>query len=565
MGIPDRDIVRLGSANKATTRTQCLAIKQATYNVKLRREQCQMLDMAKQESSDEGERLRDAFANFEPANFSKDDILEHLEFRSEGPPFYSAFEIPDERGGMVKVGKKGKAVDRFYLMDRWWRGKDAGMFKKNVAAFPAVWGMKPADRIKAQREWESEMLNDRLDAVRTAGTRYQDALDRISSVYMERDLVVLRQKRVIACTTTAAAKYVQCLKSVYPGVLLVEEAGEILESHILTALGPDTKQMILIGDHKQLRPKVHHDLSVEKGDGYDLNRSLFERLVLRDYPHHTLHQQHRMRPELAEFVRDLTYPDLVDAARTKNRPDIRGLQDNVVFLNHTRHEIDMNDVPDWKDTTSPSSKNNPFEAKMALKCVRYLGQQNYKTDDIVVLTPYIGQLRLLMDELGKDNDPVLNDLDSHDLIRAGLIPAETAKIGKPQIRISTVGKFSLSFKEPSSQAKDNFQGDERDLVVVSLTRSNSRHDIGFMSSPQRLNVLLSRARNGLILIGDAETFMGSKKGELWTRFIKKLKDKKHIFDGLPVKCERHPKRVALLRTPEDFDKECPDGGCKEPW
>lgn len=138
------------------------------------------------------------------------------------------------------------------------------------------------------------MLNDRLDAVRTSGTRYHDALDRISSLYMEKDLVILRQKRVIACTTTAAAKYLQSLKSLYPGVLLVEEAGETLESHILTALGPDTKQLILIGEHRQLRPKVHHDLSVEKGDGYDLNRSLFERLVLRGHPHHSLHQQHRM-------------------------------------------------------------------------------------------------------------------------------------------------------------------------------------------------------------------------------------------------------------------------------
>ena len=441
MGIPDEDIVRLGSVKKATPRTRCLAIRQAMSSVKLSREQCQILDMARQESSDEADRLRDAFTNLEQAKFSKNDILEYLEFRSAGPPFYSAFEIPNERGDMVKIGNKGKAVDRFYLLDRWWRGKDAGIFKNIAASYPGVWGMKLADRVQAQRIWESEMLNDCLDAVRTSGTRYHDALDRISSVYMEKDLVILRQKRVIACTTTAAAKYVQTLKSAYPGVLLVEEAGEILESHILTALGPDTKQLILIGDHKQLRPKVHHDLSVEKGDGYDLNRSLFERLVLRGYPHHSLHQQHRMRPELAEFVRNLTYPDLVNAAGTKNRPDVRGLQDNIVFLNHTQHEVDMNNVPDWKDTTSPSSKHNPFEAKMVLKCVRYLGQQDYKTDNIVVLTPYLGQLRLLMDELSKDNDPVLNDLDSHDLVRAGLMPAETAKVGKPQIRISTVGKF----------------------------------------------------------------------------------------------------------------------------
>jgi AAA domain len=441
LGIPDIDIVRLGSAKKATAMTQSLAIKQAISGMKLTREQCHMLDTIRQEASDEGDALQKAFVNFEQASFSKDDILEHLEFRIEGPLFYSAFEIPNERGGMKRVGKKGRAVDRFYLLERWCRGKDPGMFKTNASAFPEVWGMKSADRIKSLREWQSEMLKERLDAMRMAGIGYNDALDRINSIYMEKDLAILRTKRIIACTTTAAAKYVQCLQSVHPGVLLVEEAGEILESHILTALGPDTKQLILIGDHKQLRPKVHYDLSVEKGDGYDLNRSLFERLVLRSYPHTTLYEQHRMRPELAEFVRELTYPDLVDAPITKKRKDIQGLQDNMVFLNHAQNEIDMKDVPDWKDNTSTSSKKNPFEAKMALKCVRYLGQQDYKTDNIVILTPYLGQLRLLVDELGKDNDPVLNDLDSHDLVRAGLMPAATAQVDKPRIRISTVGEF----------------------------------------------------------------------------------------------------------------------------
>jgi hypothetical protein len=81
-----------------------------------------------------------------------------------------------------------------------------------------------------------------------------------------------------------------------------------------------------------------------------------------------------------------------------------------------------------------------FEGKMTLKCVRYLGQQGYRTDNIVVLTPYLGQLRLLLDELGNDNDPVLNDLDSYDLVRAGLMPAASASLKKPRIRISTIGK-----------------------------------------------------------------------------------------------------------------------------
>lgn len=54
--------------------------------------------------------------------------------------------------------------------------------------------------------------------------------------------------------------------------------------------------------------------------------------------------------------------------------------------------------------------------------------------------------------------------------------------------------------------------------------------------------------------------MGSKKGgELWTRFVRMLKDKSHIFDGFPVKCERHPRRVALLQTPEDLTESVQTG------
>ena len=112
---------------------------------------------------------------------------------------------------------------------------------------------------------------------------------------------------------------------------------------------------------------------------------------------------------------------------------------------------------------------------------------------------------------------------------------------------------------------DNYQGEESEIVVISLTRSNARGDIGFMTSPERLNVLLSRARNALILIGNAKTFEQSRRGkDLWSNFFILLRDGSHIYDGFPVKCERHPERKSMLRSPNDFDG-CPDGGCSEPW
>ena len=180
-------------------------------------------------------------------------------------------------------------------------------------------------------------------------------------------------------------------------------------------------------------------LTVEKGEGYDLNRSLFERLVLKGYPHKTLTQQHRMRPEISSLIRQLTYPDLVDADSTKTRRDLLGVQDNVVFINHDHPEDELTGIADRRDVQASSSKQNTYEVEMVLKIVRYLAQQGYGTEKLVILTPYLGQLHKLRDALKKDNDPVLNDLDSHDLVRAGLLPAATASVNKKSIRLATIG------------------------------------------------------------------------------------------------------------------------------
>lgn len=87
-----------------------------------------------------------------------------------------------------------------------------------------------------------------------------------------------------------------------------------------------------------------------------------------------------------------------------------------------------------------------------------------------------------------------------------------------------------------------------------------------MSSPERVNVLLSRARNALIMIGNPHTFKNSRKGaEVWTKLFELLEKNKHLYDGFPVRCQQHPNKTSLLKTPADFDEQCPDGGCSLPW
>ena len=224
-------------------------------------------------------------------------------------------------------------------------------------------------------------------------------------------------------------------------------------------------------DHvnRQLRPKVNnYNLTVEKGHGFDLNRSLFERLVLKGYPHTRLKAQHRMRPEISALIRHLTYPDLIDGPKTNDREDVRGLRNNLIFINHEQPETEVT-AEERRDMSATTSKQNQyvwdqgyrgvpltcllcrFEVQMVLKIVRYLGQQGYNTDRLVILTPYLGQLRAIMDALKEiqDSDPVLSDLDSHDLVRAGLMSGSDSKSAKKQIRLATIGRLFIPRRRSS--------------------------------------------------------------------------------------------------------------------
>lgn len=153
--------------------------------------------------------------------------------------------------------------------------------------------------------------------------------------------------------------------------------------------------------------------------------------------------------------------------------------------------------------------------------------------------------------LERTHDPVLSDLDSHDLIQAGLMKPGSIVTKKQPIRMSTI---------------DNYQGEECKIVIISLTRSNNNGDIGFMKSPERLTVLLSRAREGMIMIGNAQTFLASKRGsDHWRELMQKLEAGGHVYDGIPLRCVKHPESTRTIKSAEEFDIYSPDGGCDSLW
>jgi hypothetical protein len=446
IGIPHDAMLRLGS--KSSDRTKCLSLYEQRNTFKRSIASWSIINGLNKKCTGAMQTLGEVFAQYQDLTIKKSDLLEYLEFSDDDSSFSEAFAIPidpdDDGFGMTKVGRGNKAVGPYYLLDRWALGQNPGVFRDQVSeGCQIIWQMDLASRRARLEMWNRELLKECAAKVHQRAKDYNSEQRLLRDMFEENNLAVMKQKRIIGCTTTASAMFSRELRSVAPGILLVEEAGEILESHIISAMGPETKQLILIGDHKQLRPKINnYELTIEKGNGYNLNMSTFERLVLSGFPHCTLLNQHRMAPEISALVKRLTYPELSDAPRTQNRPPLRGFQQRVIFFNHKVPEATDSQLSEIKDEGSTASKKNQFEADMVLAVVRYLGQQGYGTQKLVILTPYLGQLQLLRGMLSKEHDPILNDLDSHDLVRAGLLCAASAGMNKKPIKISTIGMLS---------------------------------------------------------------------------------------------------------------------------
>ncbi|KAI1325766.1 AAA domain-containing protein [Xylariaceae sp. FL0255] len=277
--------------------------------------------------------------------------------------------------------------------------------------------------------------------------------------------------------------------------------------------------------------------------GYNLDCSLFERLCTSGYPVCSLTHQYNMHSDIAGLI-NLHYPGLRISREPHENHILRGFQENVVFVNVSSKK---------KEIVAPGGSQDSFqnerEGDMTHKCLQYLVQQNYKTEDIVVLTPCSGQVALLRGKLSQTFNVALNNVDLRD---AGLrsVSMSSSPDNKPWIRLSTI---------------ENYEDGPYDIVIASLVRNNTEKDISPMDRAGRLHRLISTARNGLIVVGNAETFMRTEsKRHDCNDFTRKLEHDGKIYNGFPLKCEKHPEHLITARCPGDFDLKCPDGGCAKP-
>ncbi|KAJ5545400.1 hypothetical protein N7461_007704 [Penicillium sp. DV-2018c] len=406
------------------------------------------------------------------------------------------------------------------------------------------------------RQWLESATASLFEATHCAA-RFRDDINVVHEEVNRRALI---QADVIGITTTSLARHIKTLRRIGTKVVICEEAAEVMEAHVISALMPGVEHFIQIGDHRQLRPQIqNHSLSLETSTGkaWQLDRSQFERRALgepglKPAPIAQLNVQRRMRPEISQLIRSV-YPKLEDHESVTTLPNIVGMRDNLFWLDHRCYE-DSRD-----DGSRVKSHSNQWEVDMATALVRHLVRQGkYKSTDIALLTPYTGQLRKLRTSLSKDFEICLSERDQETLAADGFENVED-EVPEPNDRKALEKKTLLQTLRLATV--DNFQGEEAKVIVVSLVRSNSNRKVGFLRTENRINVLLSRAQHGMYLIGNAQTYLNVP---MWADVHSQLSRANAVGTELALCCPRHPDTPILVSEPHDFERKSPEGGCSLP-
>ncbi|XP_064640409.1 NFX1-type zinc finger-containing protein 1-like [Lineus longissimus] len=374
-----------------------------------------------------------------------------------------------------------------------------------------VWRLAGNQRVSLYLHWCSIHLENEDIKVQRILKDLNEDYDLLDELNKKIDYETINNAEIIGLTTTGAAKYHDLIQRVKPKIVIVEEAAEVLEAHIVTALTEKCEHLVLIGDHKQLRPNpTMYKLARE----YNLDISLFERMVRNRLPVSTLEFQHRMRPEISQFLVPHIYTELHDHKKVFSYDHVKGIQNDVVFLNHNVPEDGVEDT---------RSHTNDHEAALVVGLCEYLLQQGYKQTQITVLTMYSGQMFQ---------------------IRKRMRHKQAQFYG---IRVVPV---------------DNYQGEENDVIIMSYVRSNTFGKIGFLKASNRICVSISRAKMGFYCFGNFLMYAKARGNDVWRGIVADALKKGMLKDNIPFICANHGK-VTKISTEGDF-KKVPCGGCSEP-
>ena len=337
--------------------------------------------------------------------------------------------------------------------------------------YPDLWALRKAIRqLRAQKK-KGESTHQQLARLR----------ERAQELELRIHESLFRSARVVACTLVGSAN--KLLVGQHFSTLFIDEAAQALEPACWIALRR-AGRVVLAGDHQQLPPTIKCYDAQRQG----LAVTLMERIVEHVPEAVTLLTiQYRMHERIMRFSSDWFYDGRVEAS-----PTVRG-----------RSILDLDRPIEWLDTSLRTddaalfaeqfageghSRINTGEARLVVQTlvdyIRKIGPRRVRDErlDIGIITPYRMQAHLIR-HLIKQSEPLRQCF-------GGRSPLRLTPTGTAPITVNTV---------------DGFQGQERDIILISLVRSNPRHQIGFLSDLRRMNVAITRARMKLIIIGNAAT------------------------------------------------------------
>jgi superfamily I DNA and/or RNA helicase len=320
--------------------------------------------------------------------------------------------------------------------------------------YTQLWAIRKAIRdLRSHRKRGDEKFHQKLESLKSRATELE--------IRINSDL--FGEARVIASTLVSSAN--RLLDGQKFGTLFIDEAAQALEAACWIPMRR-VSRVVLAGDHCQLPPTVKSIAALKAG----LGKTLMERIVeIHPEAVTLLRMQYRMNDDIMRFSSNYFYDGKVESA-----PEVK-----------YRSILDLDTPIEWKDTSLLDEKEqfvgesfgriNKAEAELTLDTLQHyferIGKQRLLDEriDVGIISPYRAQVQYL---------------------RRLLMKREYFKPFRRLISVNTV---------------DGFQGQERDVIIISLVRSNDEGQIGFLRDLRRMNVAITRARMKLIILGDKNT------------------------------------------------------------
>ena len=359
------------------------------------------------------------------------------------------------------------------------------------ADYPQLWAIRKAIReLRKNRKKGSENYHQKMDRLKS----------RAAEIELRINAELFGEARVIACTLVGSAHHL--LEGMKFGTLFIDEAAQALEAACWIPMRRASR-VILAGDHCQLPPTVKSIAALRAG----LGKTLMERIAENKPEVVTLLKiQYRMNDEIMRFSSDWFYRGKVESAPQIKYRSVLDYDHPITWIDTSNKEnqitIEGEDAPeDSASAASSESASSPASAANQNSDLNFkeqfvgesFGRINKAEAELTLLT-----LAEYFTKIGKQR--VLSES-----IDVGIISPYRAQVQYLKKLIKKYEFFKPYRRLISVNTVDGFQGQERDVILISLVRSNDEGQIGFLKDLRRMNVAMTRARMKLIILGNKDT------------------------------------------------------------